>query len=250
MVGGELPAPERVQDAASPDLRSTRRASPTPICTRRVRVSCASRMRTTLPPARFLLLPEKGPLSARAPIGGARAAAAATPGSPWPACLSFQSVTAIWALPPASLVPPLTLPPSLPGRARAPGNRASARAEGTAREPGDSERAGTRSCPSEIGGTIPSPLSADPAPMTFRSRARARRVPGAHLHPLQTFSFESSPCVQVATEPSLQEERSVHAKLTVGGGQSSAGGSQTLEAHAQSHQEQRFAPHLEARPSL
>lgn len=86
--------------------------------------------------------------------------------------------------------------------------------------------------------------------MIFRSRTRARRVSGAHLHPLQTFSFESSPRVEVATEPSLQEERSLHAKLTVGGGQPSAGGGQTLEAHAQSQQEQRFAPHLEARPSL
>lgn len=135
MEGGELPAPERVQDAASPGLRSTRRRSPTPASTRRMRVSCASRMRATLPPAPFLLLQEKGPLSARAPTGGGRAAAAAKPGSPWPACLTFQPVTTIWALPPASLVPPLTLPPSLPGGARAPGNRASARAEGIAREP-------------------------------------------------------------------------------------------------------------------
>lgn len=249
MEGGELPAPERVQDAESPDLRSTRRASPTPICTRRVRVSGASRMRTTLPPARFLLLPEKGPLSACAPTGGGRAAAAAKPGSPWPACLSFQSVTAIWAFPPASLVPPLTLSPSLPGRARAPGNRASARGDSA----GTRERARERelgATPARSEGQFPPRLSADPAPMTFRSRTRARRVPGAHLHPLQTFSFESSPRVEVATEPSLQEERSPHAKLTVGGGQPSAGGGQTLEAHAQSHQEQRFAPHLEARPSL
>lgn len=147
MEGGELPAPKRVQDAESPDLRSTRRASPTPTCTRRVRVSCAPRMRTTLPPARFLLLPEKGPLSACAPTGGGRAAAAAKPGSPWSACLSFQSVTANWDFPPASLVPPLTLPSSPPGRARAPGNRASARVEGTAREPGRERESGNYELP-------------------------------------------------------------------------------------------------------
>lgn len=86
--------------------------------------------------------------------------------------------------------------------------------------------------------------------MTSRGRTRARRVSGAHPHPLQTFSFPSSPRVEVAAEPSLQEEGNLRAKLTVGGGQPSSGGGQTLEAHAQSHQEQRFALHLQARPSL
>lgn len=49
--------------------------------------------------------------------------------------------------------------------------------------------------------------------------------------------------MEAAPEPSLQVEGSLRAKLT-GGGHPSAGGGQTLEPDAQSHQEQRFALHL------
>lgn len=56
--------------------------------------------------------------------------------------------------------------------------------------------------------------------------------------------------MEAAAEPSLQVEGSLRAKLTGGGGQPSAGGGQALQAHAQSHQEQRFALHLQARPSV
>lgn len=44
-------------------------------------------------------------------------------------------------------------------------------------------------------------------------------------------------------------EGSLRAKLTVGGGHPSAGGGQTLEPHAEGHQEQCFALHLGARLS-
>lgn len=54
----------------------------------------------------------------------------------------------------------------------------------------------------------------------------------------------------MATEPSLQVEGSLRAKLTVGGGHPSGVGGQTLEPHAQSHQEQPFALHRRARPSV
>lgn len=52
--------------------------------------------------------------------------------------------------------------------------------------------------------------------------------------------------MEAAAGPSLQVKGRLRAKLTVGGGHPSTEGGQTLKTHAQSHQEQHFALHLEA----
>ena len=228
----------RPQDSAPRALVLPR---PPPLLWRGDRVCPALlRRRQRFLPAPARLRQEKEPLSASAPTGGGRAAAAAAPGSPCPACLSFQPylrlfrmgrlmpVTANWDLPPTSLVQP--------------GNSASARVESTAWEP-QRDTAGTGCRPSKIGGRIPSLPRQNPTPVTLLGAgARARRVPDAHPQPLPTSSFPSSQPVELATEQNLQMERSLRAKLTVGGGQ-------TLEPQAQTHQEQCFALHRGARPS-
>jgi hypothetical protein len=53
----------------------------------------------------------------------------------------------------------------------------------------------------------------------------------------------------MAPGPTPQVKGSLSAKHT-GGGHPSAGGGQTLEPHAQDHQEQGSAVHLRARPSV
>lgn len=185
---------------------------------RRVRVSSASRMQGTLPPAptpgRLL---QKGPLSASAPTGGSSVAATAYPGSPWLARLSFQGrdgTAGHCPLDPSSHLrcPALLIAP-FPSQL-SPGTRPQLARRGQRGNPGTRE---LLAAPAEIGGSILSLPLTDPAWVTSPSSARAGQVLGEHPNPLPTPSSFSRR-VEGAAGPSLQVKGSLRAKLTVGGG--------------------------------